>query len=122
MITRETLREIAAFQSPVHDAVTFYFQPAVPQDKSHRQEAILVKDLVRNAILAAEKEGKNGDLRTTLNRIPIRASAWKSGKGKSSICVRFAELLEGIRFTFTPPSHAADCEPAISRHAYDRAE
>jgi peptide subunit release factor 1 (eRF1) len=69
MITRETLREIAAFQSPSHDAVTFYFQPVAPQDKSHRQDAILVKELVRNAAQAAERNGKNGDLLDTLNRI-----------------------------------------------------
>ena len=69
MITRETLREIAAFQSPSHDAVTFYFQPVAPQDKSHRQDAILVKDLVRNAAQAAERNGKDGDLLSTLNRV-----------------------------------------------------
>jgi peptide subunit release factor 1 (eRF1) len=83
MITRETLREIAAFQSPVHDAVTFYFQPAVPQDKSHRQESILVKDLVRSAMLAAEKDGKNGDLRTTLNRILALSEHLHGNQGKA---------------------------------------
>lgn len=83
MITRETLREIAAFQSPVHDAVTFYFQPAVPQDKSHRQESILVKDLVRSAMLAAEKDGKNGDLRITLNRILALSEHLHGNQGKA---------------------------------------
>lgn len=83
MITRETLREIAAFQSPVHDAVTFYFQPAVPQDKSHRQESILVKDLVKSAMLAAEKDGKNGNLRTTLSRILELSEHLHGNQGKA---------------------------------------
>jgi peptide subunit release factor 1 (eRF1) len=83
MITRETLREIAAFQSPVHDAVTFYYQPAVPQDKSHRKEAIQVKDLVRNAIASAEKEGKNGNLRMTLDRILVLSEHLHGNQGKA---------------------------------------
>ena len=103
MITRETLREIAAFQSPVHDAVTFYFQPAVPQDKSHRQEAILVKDLVRNAILAAEKEGKNGDLRTTLNRILALSEHLHGNQGKAKAV--FACGSQNYWREFDLPSH-----------------
>ena len=83
MITRETLREIAAFQSPSHDAVTFYFQPSVPQDKSHRQEAILVKDLVRNAIVSVDKEGKNGNLRATLDRILALSEHLHGNQGKA---------------------------------------
>lgn len=85
MITRETLREIAAFQSPVHDAVTFYFQPAVPQDKSHRQESILVKDLVKSAMLAAEKDGRNGNLRTTLSRILELSEHLHGNQGKAKV-------------------------------------
>jgi peptide subunit release factor 1 (eRF1) len=83
MITRGTLREIAAFQSPSHDAVTFYFQPAAPQDKSHRQEAILVKDLVRNAAQTAERNGKNGDLLNTLNRILSLSEHLHGNQGKA---------------------------------------
>jgi peptide subunit release factor 1 (eRF1) len=47
MISRDALRRLAEFQSPKDCAVTFYFQPAPPQDRSHRDEAILIKDLVR---------------------------------------------------------------------------
>jgi peptide subunit release factor 1 (eRF1) len=71
MITREDIRELAGFQ--FHDqetcALSFYFQPGKPQNKSHREESILAKDLVRNALRAAEKTGKNGCARADLDRI-----------------------------------------------------
>ncbi len=69
MIMHGTIRELATFESSQGDALTFYFQPVRPQDKSHREEAILVKDLVRNAIRDAEKHGKNGHVRADLERI-----------------------------------------------------
>jgi peptide subunit release factor 1 (eRF1) len=71
MITREDIRELAElqFDNPEDCALSFYFQPQTPQNKSHRGETILVKDLVRNAMREAEKCGKNGFTRDTLNRI-----------------------------------------------------
>lgn len=54
MITRENIVELAQFESPESCAVSFYYQPGTPQNKSHREEAILVKDLVRNAMQEAE--------------------------------------------------------------------
>lgn len=71
MITRDQVRELAHFQCEKKDecAVSFYFQPQTPQNKSHREEAILVKDLVRNAIREIEKNGKNGGVKSDLNRI-----------------------------------------------------
>ena len=70
MITREDIRELAQFQidSPEDCALSFYFQPQTPQNKSHRGETILVKDLVRNALREAEKNGKNGLTRASLDR------------------------------------------------------
>ena len=52
MISREELRQLAGFevQHPSELAISFYFQPSTPQDKSHREEAILAKDLVRKTI------------------------------------------------------------------------
>ena len=49
MITREEIRHLAKIDSPTGCAISFYFQPQTPQDKSHREEAILMKDLVREA-------------------------------------------------------------------------
>ncbi|HET7209734.1 MAG TPA: hypothetical protein VFI95_24395 [Terriglobales bacterium] len=71
MITREEIRELAQFRSnaAAGSAVSFYFQPQTPQNKSHREEAILAKDLVRNALRDAEGNGRNGSARADLNRI-----------------------------------------------------
>ncbi len=55
MITRENIIELAQFESPENCAVTFYFQPGIPQNRSHREEGIRVRDVVRQAIQQAEK-------------------------------------------------------------------
>lgn len=57
MITRDALRELAEFHSPDSCAVSFYFKPVRPQDKAHKGEAILIKDLLRDALRAAERNG-----------------------------------------------------------------
>jgi peptide subunit release factor 1 (eRF1) len=69
MITREEIRQLAQFESPKGSAITFYFQPQTPQDKSHRQEAILIKDMVRDALKKAERNGNDLALREDLQRI-----------------------------------------------------
>ncbi len=69
MIRREDIRELAEFESPQGCALSFFFQPSTPQNKSHREEQIQLKDLVRNAIREAEKSGKNGCARADLERL-----------------------------------------------------
>jgi peptide subunit release factor 1 (eRF1) len=76
MITREDIRELAQFQGDGADcAVSFYFQPPRPKNKSHREEAILAKDLVRQALREAEKNGRNGCARADLQRVLDLAAA-----------------------------------------------
>jgi len=71
MITREEIRELAQFRTTGEQgsALSFYFEPRTPQNKSHREETILAKDLVRKALREAEKNGNNGSTRADLNRI-----------------------------------------------------
>jgi len=71
MITREEIRELAQFHTTGDQgwALSFYFEPRTPQNKSHREETILAKDLVRKALREAEKSSKNGSTRADLNRI-----------------------------------------------------
>jgi len=83
MITREMIRELADFQSSEGDAITFYYQPNTPQDKSHRQEAILVKDLVKDAMHRAERSGKNGPVRADLLRILDLSERLHGNQGKA---------------------------------------
>jgi peptide subunit release factor 1 (eRF1) len=69
MITHEEIRHLAQLESPNGCAISFYFQPRTPQDKSHREELILVKDLVRNVLHKAERNGHHLALRDDLRKI-----------------------------------------------------
>jgi peptide subunit release factor 1 (eRF1) len=71
MIMREDIRELAQLHCDGHEsvAISFYFEPRTPLDRSHREEVILVKDLVRNALREVEKEGKRGGVKADLDRI-----------------------------------------------------
>jgi len=85
MITREEIRELAQLQCGEQEgcALSFYFQPRTPQNKSHREEAILAKDLVRNAQREAEKNGKNGCVREDLSRILTLAENLRGNQAKA---------------------------------------
>ena len=71
MISREDLRGLAEFecQRPSELAVTFYFQPGTPKDKSHREEAILAKDLVRKTLQELEVSNRGRELIGDVERI-----------------------------------------------------
>ncbi len=72
MMTRDEIRELAAFRADESKgacALSFYFQPDPPQDRSHRHEAIVAKDLVKQALQSAAAKGKNGSLHADLDRI-----------------------------------------------------
>ncbi|HLW55421.1 MAG TPA: hypothetical protein VKW06_21515 [Candidatus Angelobacter sp.] len=69
MITRDELRQLAQVESPGGCAVSFYFQPQTPLDKSHRKESIQVKDLVREAVRRAERAGNHRLLREDLQKV-----------------------------------------------------
>ncbi len=61
-ITQEQMRELAEFQDDQSCAVTFYFQPSTPRNKAHKEDAILIKDLVREAL--NHLESKNSDAKS----------------------------------------------------------
>jgi peptide subunit release factor 1 (eRF1) len=72
MMTRNEIRELAAFQADQSKgacALSFYFQPDPPQDRSHRREAIVAKDVVKQALKSAAAQGKNGSLHADLDRV-----------------------------------------------------
>jgi len=71
-MTRDEIRELAAFQADDTKgacALSFYFQPDPPQDRSHRREAIVAKDIVKQALKSAAAGGKNGSLHADLDRV-----------------------------------------------------
>jgi len=77
-ITREQLRTLAQFQDSDCCAVSFYFQPSTPRNRAHKEDSILIKDLVREALRTLEgtsseekagvksAEAKNGENRAHL--------------------------------------------------------
>jgi len=72
MMTRDEIRELAAFQLNENNGVTalsFYFQPEPPQDRSHRNEAIVAKDVVKQALKSSAARGKNGSLHADLDHV-----------------------------------------------------
>jgi peptide subunit release factor 1 (eRF1) len=72
MMTRDEVRELASFHADETKgacALSFYFQPDPPQDRSHRREAIVAKDIVKQALKSAAASGKNGSLHADLDRV-----------------------------------------------------
>src|SRR5207249_2595937 len=68
MISREELRQLASFECQGDDelAVSFFFHPETPKDKSHREETILAKDIVGKAIREVKGRHAIADLEKIL--------------------------------------------------------
>jgi peptide subunit release factor 1 (eRF1) len=68
-ISREQIRELAEFQDPKSCAVSFYFQPSTPRNKAHKEDTILIKDLVREAQRKLETKGHKDCARADLEHV-----------------------------------------------------
>ena len=102
MITREELRYLAQVENTNNSAISFYFQPQTPKNKSHREEMILLKDMVRDALRLAERGTGNAKKKEDLHRILEKAEQWK---GSPKAKVIFACGSQGIWREFeAPPS------------------
>ena len=114
MITREDIRELAQFQAKGTDcAISFYFQPCKPRDKSHREDAILAKDLVRHALREAEKNGRNGCARADLQRVLDRAGEWSGNQVRAKGV--FACGGQNIWREFDLPAQLAETQLFVNR-------
>jgi len=70
MMTREDLRQLAEFECRANEyAISFYFQPGIPRDKSHREEGIQAKELVRKTIQELQLNGRASKATQDLERI-----------------------------------------------------
>jgi len=118
MITRREIRDLAEFQSARGCAVTFYYQPDTPQNQSHREEAILVKDVLRTALRDAEKEGRNECARTTLNRILEMAERLHGNGGRAKAI--FADSSQGVWHEFDIPAWLDKTQVMINRRFHLR--
>jgi peptide subunit release factor 1 (eRF1) len=68
-ITRTQVRELADFRDGEACAVSFYFQPSTPRNKAHKEDAIVIKDLAREAMRNLESKGKKDCGRSDIERI-----------------------------------------------------
>jgi peptide subunit release factor 1 (eRF1) len=118
MITRENIRELAGFESPEGGALSFYYQPSTPKDKSHREELILVKDLVRNALRESERNGKNGSTREDLQKILDMAERLHGNGGRAKAV--FASGKEHFWREYDLPARLAGSRLFVNRRFHLR--
>jgi len=118
MISRDTLRQLAEIESKSGHAVSFFYQPPVARDKSHREEQILIKDLIREASDSVEKHrprhnGEHG-LRADLDRIATVGNQLR-GNGAHSKAI-FALSEQGIWREFNLPAQLPQTRLNINSH------
>jgi peptide subunit release factor 1 (eRF1) len=118
MITRENIRELANFEAREGCAVSFFYQPVPPRNKSHREEAILIKDMVREAQREAEKHGRNGCAKTDLDRILELAERLHGNGGRAKAI--FASAKDHFWREYDLPPRFTETRLFINRHFHLR--
>jgi peptide subunit release factor 1 (eRF1) len=120
MITREELRKLASFECRQPDglAISFYFKPSTPQDKSHREEGILAKDLVRKTIQELQINGRFGDAIGDLERILDLAERLHGNQARGKVV--FACGTSGIWSEFDVPPGVASTKLFVNRRFHLR--
>jgi peptide subunit release factor 1 (eRF1) len=117
MITREQVRELAQFEDRRACALSFYFQPAPPRNKAHKEESILTKDLAREALRTLESNGKCESARADLDRI-LRLSQdllGVRGNGAHAKAV-FACSAENFWREYDLPAQLSGTQLLVDRH------
>ncbi len=105
MITREDLRRLADFECRANEyAISFYFQPGVPKDKSHREEGIQAKELVRKTIQELQLNGRSSKVIEDLERILRIAEGLHGNEGFAKIVFTCSERNIWREFDVPPVS------------------
>lgn len=118
MITRDQLRELAQLEIPEGTAVSFYFQPSTPQNKSHRGEHILVKDLVRDALREAERATNGHGVREDLGRILEMSESLHGNHARAKVI--FACRTHNLWREFDLPPRLRSTELFVNRRFHMR--
>jgi peptide subunit release factor 1 (eRF1) len=113
-ITRDQIRELAEFQDPASCALSFYFQPATPRNKAHKEDAILIKDLAREAQQNLETKGRRDCARADLDRI-VRMAGELRSNGTHGKAV-FACAAQNIWREYDLPPQLPATQLFIDRH------
>jgi peptide subunit release factor 1 (eRF1) len=88
---RDELRQLAGIESSEGCAISFFFQPSTPQDRSHRGETILVRDLVRDALKNLDRTGEHARARGDLERILAMADQLHNNHSRAKAIFACAE-------------------------------
>ena len=122
MITREQIQELAQFEDQAACALSFYFQPTAPRNKAHKEEAILTKDLAREALHQLESNTASGQnhrnkhesARADLDRI-VHLSHQLRGNAARAKAV-FACSAQGFWREYDMPAHLSGTQLIVDRH------
>src|SRR5580704_6439638 len=116
MITREQIHELADFEDQAACALSFYFQPTPPRNKAHKEEAILTKDLAREALRHLEGKGKNASesARADLERIRRLPLDLQSGGTRAKAI--FACAAQGFWREYDLPAQLSGTQLLVNRH------
>jgi rubrerythrin len=122
MITREQIHELAQFEDQAACALSFYFQPMAPRNKAHKEEAILTKDLAREALRQLEEKSNIGKFqyesaRADLDRI-LRLSLDLHGVRGNGVYAKavFACGAQGFWREYNLPAQLTGTELFFDRH------
>lgn len=113
-MTREQIRELAEFQDEKSCAVSFYFQPSAPRNKAHKEDTILVKDLVREALRAVDNKEKKDAARADMDRIQ-RLSGELRSNGTHGKAV-FACASKNLWREYDLPASLPSTQLFVNRH------
>ena len=113
-ISRVQIRELAEFQDDKHCAVSFYFQPFTPSNKAHKEDAILIKDLVREALRNLEGKGRKDCARSDMDRI-LRLAGELRSNGTHGKAV-FACASQGIWREYDLPARLPGTRLFVDSH------
>jgi len=117
-ITREQIRELAEFQDAQSCAVTFYYQPSAPRNKAHKEDAILVKDLAREAVRSLESKGRKENARDDIERIQ-RLSGELRSNGSHAKAI-FACTAQNVWREYDLPASLPGTQLFVDRHFHLR--
>jgi len=97
MISREQIHELAQFEDQDNCAISFYFQPETPRNKAHKGEAILTKDLVREALRKVENHNSGGmnSNGNHSNGKNFSKEKYEAARGDLEHILRFSQGLRG---------------------------
>src|SRR5579862_9380934 len=118
MITREQIQELAEFEDPESCALSFYFQPTAPRNKAHKEDAILTKDLAREAVRQLEskskEKSKTESARADVDRI-VRLAQELRGNGVHAKAV-FACSGQDFWREYDLPAQLSGTQLLVDRH------